>query len=123
MVASFQSQGSFTPDGILAGEDDPQTRQITLITGQNLRRGAVLGKITASGKHTLSLSASADGSQVPVCILAEDTDATSADKVTVAYHGGVYDENALLYGTGHTKLTVREPLRDYGIKLQSSITR
>lgn len=123
MVASFTSQGSFTPDGILAGEDDTQTRQITLITGQNLPRGAVLGKITASGKYTLSLSASSDGSQIPTCILAEATDATSADKLTVAYHGGVFDENALTYGTGHTKVTVRELLRDYGIKLQSSIVR
>jgi hypothetical protein len=123
MVASFTSQGTFTPDGIIAGEDDLQTRQVTLITGQNLKRGAVLGKITASGKMTLSLSASSDGSQVPTCILAEDTDATSADKPTPAYHGGVFDENALTYGTGHTKTSVREQLRDYGIKLQSSITR
>ena len=123
MVASFTSQGTFTPDGIFAGEDDPQTRQIVLITGQNLPRGAVLGKITASSKHTLSLSASSDGSQVPVCILAEATDATAADKTTIAYHGGVFDENALTYGTGHTRLTVREQLRDYGIKLQSSIVR
>ena len=123
MVASFTSQGTFTPDGIFAGEDDPQTRQIVLITGQNLPRGAVLGKITASAKHTLSLSGASDGSQVPVCILAEATDATAADKTTIAHHGGVFDENALTYGTGHTRLTVREQLRDYGIKLQSSITR
>lgn len=123
MVASFTSQGTFTPDGILAGEDDLQTRQITLISGQNLTRGAVLGKITTGGKYTLSLSASSDGSQVPAAILAETTDASGADKVTVAYMGGVFDENALTYGTGHTKSSVREALRDVGIKLQSSITR
>ena len=123
MVASFTSQGTFTPDGIFAGEDDPQTRQITLLSGQNLARGAVLGKITASGKYALSLSGASDGSQTPACILAEATDASSGDKLTPAYFGGVYDENALTYGTGHTRLTAREPLRDVGIKLQSSITR
>ena len=123
MVASFSTQGTFTPDGIIAGEDDLQTRQITLITGQNLKRGSVLGKITASGKFNLSLSAAGDGSQVPAAILAEDTDASGGDKVTVAYFGGVFDENALTYGTAHTKASVREQLRDYGIKLQSSITR
>jgi len=123
MVASFSSQGTFTPDGIIAGEDDLQTRQITLISGQNLKRGAVLGKITASGKYTLSLAAAEDGSQTPAVILAEDTNATAGDKVSVAYFSGVFDENALTYGTGHSKASAREPLRDLGIKLQSSITR
>lgn len=123
MVASFSSQGTFTPDGIIAGEDDLQSRQITLVSGQNQPRGAVLGKITASGKYKLSASAAGDGSEVPAVVLAEATDATSADKVTVAYFGGVFDENALTYGAGHTKASVREALRDVGIKLQSSITR
>lgn len=123
MVASFSSQGTFTPDGIIAGEDDLQTRKITLISGQNLKRGAVLGKITAGGKYTLSLSAAEDGSQTASVILAEDADASAGDKSTVAYFGGVFDENALTYGTGHTAVSVRESLRDVGIKLQSSITR
>ncbi len=123
MVASFTSQGSFTPDGIIAGEDDLQTRQIVLLSGQNQPRGAVLGKITASGKYVLSLSGAADGSQTPACILTEATDATGGDKVTVAHFGGVFDENALTYGTGTTKTNAREALRDVGIKLQSSVTR
>lgn len=123
MVASFTSQGTFTPDGLIAGEDDPMTRQITLISGQNLVRGAVLGKITASGKYTLSLSASSDGSQTPAVILAEACDASGGDKLTPAYFGGVFNENALTLGTAHTKASIREALRDVGIKLQSSIAR
>ena len=123
MVASFTSQGTLTPDGLLAGHDDLQTRQITLVAGQNLKRGALLGKITASGKYALSASGASDGSQLPAIVLAEDTDASGADKVTVAYFGGVFDENAITYGAGHTKSSVREALRDVGVKLQSSITR
>lgn len=123
MVASFTSQGSLTPDGLIVGDDDLQTRQITLISGQNQPRGAVLGKITASGKYTLSLSASSDGSQVPATILAEACDASGGDKVTIAHFGGVFDENAITLGTAHTKATVRDALRDVGIKLQSSIVR
>jgi hypothetical protein len=123
MPASFATQGTFTPDNFLIGGDSPTvSRQITLITGQNLTRGAVLGKITASGKYNLSLSAAADGSQVPVAVLAEDTDATAADKVTVAYMKAIVNENRLILGTGHTLASVREPLRDFGIYLQSSIT-
>lgn len=226
MLASFKSEDTFTPtDALLAGHDDLMTRQITLLTGQNLARGALLGKITAggaatagaptaaagntgngvmtmatpatgagvkagtysvvvieaatnagrfsvedpdgvtvgtgtvgvafdgvikftladgtvdfvagdrftvaiavaapanNGKYVLSLAAATDGSQVPQAILAEATDATGADKVTAAYFGGVFDENGVVYGTGHTAASVREALRDLGIKLQSSIVR
>lgn len=76
-----------------------------------------------NGKYIMSLAAATDGSQNPVAILAETTDATAADKVTVAYMGGVFDENLITYGTGHTAASVREALRDLGIKLQSSIVR
>lgn len=123
MVASFTNQGSLTPDGIIAGTDDLQTRQITLLSGQNQPRGAVLGKITASGKYALSASAATDGSEVPAVVLAESTDASGGDKVTIAHFGGVFDENAITLGAGHTKASVREALRDVGIKLQSSVVR
>ncbi|KRR16877.1 hypothetical protein CQ13_36560 [Bradyrhizobium retamae] len=108
---------------MFAGSDDPQTRKITLLLGENRKRGTVLGRITATGKYRMSTSAAVDGSAVPVTILGEDCDATSADKVTIAHFGGVYDENALVYGAGHTAAGVREQLRDFGIKLQSSTVR
>lgn len=116
MPASFSST-SYTPDGLLVGEDVVLTRQITLISGQNCARGAVLGKITASGKYTLSLSASSDGSQTPDVVLAEATDASSADKVTMAYFNGGFDEAKLTLGTAHTAASIREGLRAKGINL------
>ena len=45
------------------------------------------------------------------------------DRIHLFVRGGVFDENAITYGTAHTKASVREALRDVGIKLQSSITR
>ena len=49
-------------DRLIAGDDaDLVTDVGVLITGQNLTRGAVLGKITASGKLNLSLSAAVFG--------------------------------------------------------------
>lgn len=75
-----------------------------------------------SGKYKLAVAAAVDGSAVPAVILAEDTDASAGDKDTVAYFSAVVDENALTYGAGHTAATCREPLRDFGIMLQSSIT-
>ena len=58
--------------------------KITLILGQNLKAGTVLGKITASGKYTLHDNAAADGSQNAAAVLFQDCDASAADKATVA---------------------------------------
>ena len=122
-LASFTSEGTYSPTpALLVGQDDTITRSITLISGQNLKRGALLGKITTGGKYTLSLSASSDGSQTPAVVLAEDCDASGGDKAAIAYFAGTFDENAVIYGTGQTAAGVRETLRDVGIKLQSSIT-
>src|ERR1044072_4185169 len=59
LAAGFTSQGTFTPDGIFAGSDDPQTRKITLVSGENRVRGAVLGKITTGGAATAGSPAAA----------------------------------------------------------------
>lgn len=53
--------------------------QVTLITGQNLAIGAVVGIITASGKVTALAPAASDGSQTAAGVLGADTNATSAD--------------------------------------------
>lgn len=112
------AETSLTPDRLIAGgQIGLITRKITLITGQNLQRGAVLGKITASSKYNLSLSAAGDGSQTPDLILAEATDATAADKVTTAYVTGVFNDRAVTLGAAHTADTVREGLRAKGIHL------
>lgn len=115
MPALF-STASYSPDLLLLDED-VLSRQITLISGQTLTRGTVLGLITASGKYTKSLSASSDGSQVPDLILAEDCDASGGDKVTVAYYQATVNESALTLGSAHTPASIREGLRVKGIQL------
>ena len=121
MVAGFRQEGEFIPgQALIVGGDDTISRQITLGAG-NLARGALLGKVTASGAYILSLAAAADGSQTPVAILAEDTDASGGAKVTVAYLAGTFDENVVVFGTGHTPASTRDALRGIGINLQSSI--
>lgn len=117
MTASFSS-ATFTPDRLVAQNahlliDEP----IVLLSGQNLLRGALLGKVTASGKYVLSLSASADGSQTPVAILAENTNAAAGDKNTVAYFRGDFDASAVTFGTGHTAASTKDGLRTKNIEL------
>lgn len=119
-LASFTS-AVFTPDRLIARL--PETlvaRQVTILTGQVLTRGAVLGKITSGGKYILSLSAAGDGSEVPDAILAHDVDATAADVVTIAYFAGYFNERALTIGTAHTADTIREGLRAKDIHLLPS---
>jgi hypothetical protein len=55
----------------------------TLIAGQNLQAGAVLGKITTSGKLTSYLPGAADGSQVVYGILYANTNAVVDTKMTI----------------------------------------
>lgn len=117
MTASFTSATS-EHDKLIAGNAHLLVaRQITLISGQNLVRGAVLGKITSGGKYNLSLSTASDGSQTPDLILAEDTDASAGDKVCMAYERGDFNVNALTLGASHTVASIKEGLRDKNITL------
>ena len=108
---------SFAFDALVAGGMPPISRKVTLITGQNLVRGAVLGIITASGKYTLSASAAADGSQTPVAILADDCNASGGDAEALIYERGDFNDAKITLGAGHTVASVRAALRDVNINL------
>lgn len=112
---------TYSPDNLLAGDYPAVTDEVTVVSGQNLSRGALLGKITASGKYKLCDSASVDGSQAPVAILAEDTDASSADAVGLAYLSGAFNESGVTFGGTDTAATHRAALRDLNIYLKKSV--
>lgn len=118
MTASgFTSQGSYSPENLIAGEFPRVARKVTVASGANLAQGSLLGKITASGKYILSLSAAEDGSQAPDAILAEPANAASADVQAIAYFSGEFNELALTFGTGHTADSTRAGLRNLSIFL------
>ena len=122
MTASFASQGSSVPDNLLAGAHPHiNSRKVTLISGQNLTRGAVLGRITTGGKYNLSLSAAGDGSEVPRAILAQDCDASGGDEECLIYETGDFNEDALTIGTAHTADSIRDGLRALGIFMHKNI--
>lgn len=115
-LAAFAQEAVYTPDGLFAHNVASVIgKGITLLAGQNLARGAVLGQITSGGKFVLALAASSDGSQTPSAILAEDTNATAADVATVAYFEGTFVEQKLILGTGITTAAARAALRSVGI--------
>lgn len=109
MKPTFTSE-AYNPDRLHAGDHPIRTLDVTIVSGQNLKRGAVLGVITASGKYTLSASAAVDGSEDPVAILAEDCDASGGDKTAVVYVAGDFNADRLTLGDGHTVDSVRSAL-------------
>jgi len=88
-------------DGLIAGDFPITTDRATLLSGQDLERGALLGKITASGADRGKLkqcdSAAIDGSAEPFGILVEDCDASDGDKICDVYLTGEF--NGAMIGT------------------------
>lgn len=120
---------TFTPDNLIAGSTQTVTDVVTVGQSTTLTRGAVLGKVTDTGKFVLSATlqddgttAVSDGSEAAYAILAEDCDATSGDVTNVAvYIKGEFNENVLNFGNGHDASTVKESLRDAGIYIKSAL--
>lgn len=113
---------NYTPDNLVAGDTQLVTDSVTIVSGQNIVRGAVLGKITTGGKFALSLSTASDGSETPYAVAAEDVDASGGDVTNVAvYIKGEFNAGALTLGTGHTADTAKNGLRAVGIYVKNAV--
>jgi hypothetical protein len=112
--------GSTEPDNLIAGTKHPlDVKGITVLTGQGvLKRGTVLGVITANGKGKKVDSTAADGSQAADCILTDDIDTTGGDVVTSAYISGEFNRGALIFGGTDTAANHEATLRTKGIFLK-----
>ncbi len=119
MTHASNSSEAYDPGNLLAGSKQPVTKTITIATSAALTAGALLGKITASGKYILSASAAADGSEVPDAILAHDADASAADVESVVYIEAEINQDEVTFGTGHTAASTAQGLRERGIHLRT----
>jgi hypothetical protein len=74
-----------TQGDVLKYEVNPNyTREtVTLLAGTSFPVGAVLGRVTASGKYTLSPDSGSDGSETAAGVLLYAVDATLADAVGI----------------------------------------
>ncbi|GAA0287478.1 head decoration protein [Rhodovulum strictum] len=72
---------------------------VTLLEGTNYPVGAVLGRITASGKYKLATSGGSDGAQTASAVLlyAVDASATDAIGVVVARGPAIVSKAALIF--------------------------
>ncbi len=90
----------------------------TILTGQVLAAGSVLGVITSGGKLKLVVDANSDGSQVPKYVLTEAVDTTGGDltgqkKKLLA--SGTVRGSALVFGSTDTLATHFDELKANGI--------
>jgi hypothetical protein len=96
-----------------------------------LRVGAVLGKVTATGKYKLATSGAADGSQTPVAVLIMDglglsrdiTLAANTDTKAIALTRGpvIVADAGLQLGTGITAAAAKSALQAVGILVETAV--
>ncbi|MGE6576278.1 head decoration protein [Paenibacillus xylanexedens] len=60
-----------------------------------IKKGTVLGRVTATNKFVPYLSSASDGSQVAICILDNDQDTTLTDMGASAWIAGIFTESKI----------------------------
>lgn len=96
------------------------TSYVTIASGNNYKRGTILGIVTASDKAVAVDSTKNTGEESPYAILANDTNATSADTVAPVYFTGEYNGAALTFGGTDTIAKHKVALRKIGIFVKSA---
>ena len=115
------TQNTKTYDNLIVAGFPITNRDMTLLSGESVLRGQVLGKVTASGKLKAYTSAASDGSQTPYAVAADDDDATAGDKVIAPYIQAHVSQDALIfaqtddYDTALEVIAVNDALQDRGI--------
>ncbi|HFA60150.1 MAG TPA: head decoration protein [Rhodospirillales bacterium] len=100
--------------------------QATVLAGQNLALGAVVGIVAATGKVKALDPAATDGSQTAAGVLLEPVDATAGDRddgILLARHAIVAD-HALVWPAGITnaeKATAIAELKAIGILVRKGV--
>lgn len=86
---------TFKPDNLIGGYMHQSTAEVILKSGSVYKIGSVLAK-TATGECVLVDSSTND--KTVYAILAENVDATDANKIGVVYLSGEFNKNALVFG-------------------------
>lgn len=117
-MAMVETLGKYVPENLIVGHKQPIVTDLLLIeAGQTLRRGAVLG-LAQSGKAKLLDKTATDGSQEFYAILAEDTNAETADQTAPVYLAGEFNAGALFFAEGTTAEDVKAAARMANVYLR-----
>ncbi len=84
-------------DNLLAGKELNVLEHAEIDETVAVKRGTVLGRVTASKKLKICKSSASDGSQVPCAIMADNLEQGEANKHKFVYLAGKFREEALIY--------------------------
>ncbi len=113
--------GTTTADNLFAGTFSIVTEEETILLGQNVTRKTVMGKITSSGKLIIVNSSNSDGSEAAYCIMAENIDASLADKPGIVYKSGEFSQKELIFGGTDVFTDHKEAMRSLGMYLKDAL--
>lgn len=89
----FGTEGIYSPDNLVAGEFPVVTAKATVAAGQGvLKRGTVLGQLTANDELVLIDKTRVDGGQQVHGVLVHDVDTSLGAVESLVYLTGVFNE-------------------------------
>jgi hypothetical protein len=103
-----------TQVGLFAGDRPVATKTVTISSGADVAKYAVLGKVDASGEYKLCDLAAVDGSAVPRAIACYDVDSSGADVVAAVYTAGFFNHAALVWHASFDTLAEKLAAFDVG---------
>lgn len=114
--------GTYVGDNLIAGDFPIDTDEATILSGEDLARGAVLGIVTSGGKYRECDTGASDGSEAPKAILAQKTDASGGDITKVPiYQTGQFNDNKITLKGSTTAADVKAALRALCIFLKTPV--
>jgi hypothetical protein len=123
--AGITSEGSFSPDLLIAGDHPIRTIGVTLEAEADLARGTLIFlKATESSYSAYDAGSATSGSLFGILVEDEDTTTatgTGATKSVMVYVSGDFNANAITVASGSLE-TVRAALALQGLYLHNPVT-
>nr|ELR5039315.1 head decoration protein [Providencia stuartii]ELR5082456.1 head decoration protein [Providencia stuartii] len=114
-------QAVFNPDQLISGPLQVVTDTVTIAKAGILKRGTILGKITASREYVLCKKDATDGSEKPCAILVDDINTTEDSVLGGVYLMGEFNHHKTTYDASWTISELTDELRKFSIFLRDSV--
>ncbi|QLH63180.1 head decoration protein [Serratia symbiotica] len=111
----------FVPDQLVSGPLQLVTDSVTIGVSGALKRGTVLGMITATGAYIPSKKDATDGSEKPSAILVDNVDTTTTAQTGGVYLMGEFNQHRLIFDKTWTIAELKAQFRPLAIFLRDSI--
>ncbi|EPV3838511.1 head decoration protein [Morganella morganii] len=111
----------FNPDQLISGPLQVVTDTGIIAKAGILKRGTILGMVTASGEYVISKKDANDGSEKPGAILVDDVDTTEGSVAGGLYLMGEFNQNRIIHDATWTAAELKSAMRQFSIFLRDSV--